>query len=292
MILPLSLTFSRGFKSLREFLFDECGRIWFSSFGRIPSALFSHDVRVRNTIYIATKDPSKQVRCATTRLHRWFNAEREFLFANLAYASCDPTPFDGAVPKLSSSRLLRALSTLLEEEPHRLEALAKRPSHSLYFKKTAYNWLTVCTTRPPAFGKDGEPVEQTEYGLIAASDAATQELAMGLANTKLMFLWWMTVGDDFHVTKKNLLSAPFGPGSLSPKQRSCVLARAPALQEAMAANVDFKLNAGKQIGNYNLRRCRHITDEIDHVLLEALDLGPLRDEIELEHSLFVRTDSS
>ena len=293
MILPLSLTFSRGFKSLRELLFDECGRIWFSSFGRIPSALFSHDVRVRNTIYIATKDPSKQVRCATTRLHRWFNAEREFLFANLAYAPCDPAPFDGAVPKLSSTRLLRAFSTRLEQEPYRLEreVVKNHTGHSLHFKRTAYNWLTVCKILPPAFGKSGEPVKHTKYGPIAFPSPATRDLVMGLANTKLMFLWWMTIGDDFDVTRNNLLSAPFGPNSLSPKQQNRILERLPALQEAMAANVDFKLNAGKQIGNYNLRRCRHITDEIDRLLLEALDLSHLRDEIDLEHSLFVRTDS-
>ena len=292
MILPLSLTFSRDFKSLRKLLFRECGRIWFSSFGRIPSALFSHDVRVRNTIYIATKDPMKQVRCVTTRLHRWFNHEREFLFANLAYAPCDPAPFDDAVPKLSSSRLLRALADRLGKNPYRLEreAVAGGSGPSLHFKRTAYNWLTVCTTLPPAFGKRGQPVPHTKYSPIGFPDSATRDLAMMLANSKLMFLWWITIGDDFDVTKTNVLSAPFGPSSLSPEQRSRVLDRLPALQEAMEANVDFKLNAGKQIGNYNLRRCRHITDEIDQVLLEALNLEHLRDEIDLEHSLFVRTE--
>ena len=31
----------------------------------------------------------------------------------------------------------------------------------------------------------------------------------------------------------------------------------------MNKNLVFKLNAGKNIGNYNLARCRHVTDKSD-----------------------------
>ena len=57
----------------------------------------------------------------------------------------------------------------------------------------------------------------------------------------------------------------------------------------MNDNVVFKLNAGKHIGNYNLVRCRHITDKSDRVWLEALGLSDLWEEIEVEHALVVRT---
>ena len=57
----------------------------------------------------------------------------------------------------------------------------------------------------------------------------------------------------------------------------------------MNENVVFKLNAGKNIGNYNLARCRHVTDKSDKVWLDALGLGDLWEEIELEHALVVRT---
>ena len=55
MIVPLSLAFSGGFQSLRELLFREFQANWFSSFARIPAALFSADVRVRNTIHIGQR---------------------------------------------------------------------------------------------------------------------------------------------------------------------------------------------------------------------------------------------
>ena len=55
MIVPLSLSFSRRFTVLRDFIYRAYGTSWYSHFGRIPSALFSADVRVRNTIHIGTK---------------------------------------------------------------------------------------------------------------------------------------------------------------------------------------------------------------------------------------------
>ena len=63
----------------------------------------------------------------------------------------------------------------------------------------------------------------------------------------------------------------------------------PELEKAMSANLVFKLNAGKNIGNYNLAKCRHITDKIDKIWLEALGLSDLWEEVELEHALVVRT---
>ena len=55
MIVPLSLTFSSGFAPLRTLIYDNAEYGWFSSFGRIPSALFSFDTRVRNTILLGHK---------------------------------------------------------------------------------------------------------------------------------------------------------------------------------------------------------------------------------------------
>ena len=46
----------------------------------------------------------------------------------------------------------------------------------------------------------------------------------------------------------------------------------------------FKLNAGKNIGNYN-----HITDDVDKTWLKSLGLGNLWQEIAREHILVVRT---
>ena len=105
MIVPLSMGFSEDFSVLREYMYQQCGHLWFSSFGRIPSALFSFDTRVRNTIYLAKRSTEVAPSRMTTRLHRWFDSERPILFDNLNYCSFTPSLFGGVVPKLGNAQL-------------------------------------------------------------------------------------------------------------------------------------------------------------------------------------------
>ena len=114
-------------------------------------------------------------------------------------------------------------------------------------------------------------------------------MSLLLSNGLLMFIWWIAVGDDFHLTQNNFTSIPLGTGQLSKDQRQRLSILLPELDRAMQDNVVFKLNAGKNIGNYNLARCRHVTDKSDRVWLEALGLSDLWEDIELEYALVVRT---
>ena len=51
----------------------------------------------------------------------------------------------------------------------------------------------------------------------------------------------------------------------------------------------LKLNADKNIGNYYLAKCWHITGDVDETWLKSLGLSSLWEEVELEHALVVRT---
>ena len=291
MIVPLSMGFSEDFFVLREYLYEQCGHLWFSSFGRIPSALFSFDTRVRNTVYLAKRSTEAAPSRMTTRLHRWFDAERPFLFDNLSYCSFTPSLFGGLVPKLGNARLVQGFEELLSKGDYRLasDLSPTRKGFPLHFKQTAYNWLTFCVEQPPVIGPDGETLPQTGYSSSRFVDKTDRDLSILLTNGLLIYTWWVAIGDDFHLTLKNFTSAPFGPKQLPKRQRARLLKTIPKLAEAMAENVEYKLNAGKNIGNYNLRKCRHITDRIDQAWLQAVGLSHLWEDIELEHSLVVRT---
>ena len=290
MIVPLSLTFNSGFASLRSHLYEECDSLWFSSFGRIPSALFSFDTRVRNTIYLARKS-SRSPKCTfTTRLHRWFGMQRPALFVTLYYAGFSMQAFGGMVPKLGSSRLLRGFEELLDgKAPLQNELSPHSSSNPLYFKKVAYNWLTSCVDLPPAYNEDGQPLADKNYGTLYFTTRKNRDLAVLLTNGKILFLWWVAMGDDFNVPQRHFTSAPLDISELPADTKNAIVGLLPALVNGMSENVEFKLMVGKNIGNYNLARCRHITDRADQMWLEAMDLGDLWEEIELEHALVVRT---
>lgn len=111
-----------------------------------------------------------------------------------------------------------------------------------------------------------------------------------ILNGRLLLLWWIVVGDSFHLTKGHFQDAPFGPQQLTADQKRSVVSLLPMLSAAMKENTIYNLNAGKLIGNYNLALCREITDQSDKIVLDALGLRDLWDDIELEYSLVVRTD--
>ena len=280
MIVPLSLAFSGSFAPLRDLLRDRYAANWYSHFGRIPAALFAADVRVRNTIHLGAKsgDPGER----TTRLHRWFEQERDGLLNALNYAPFDPAAWDGRVPKLGDAGLIAAFERLLTSDRRRIKhALAKR-GRELHFKKTAYNWLNFCPKQPPCYDKHGGEIPQSQFDTFTVAEDAADGV-MAALNSKHALVYWIAVGDDFHVTKWNFESIPLPAGDYA--------AEAAALWPAMRAAASFKRNAGKRVGNWNLMRCRAETDPIDARLLTDYGTAPHADALELHHSLLVRTDA-
>ena len=82
-----------------------------------------------------------------------------------------------------------------------------------------------------------------------------------------MFLWWLDLGDDFHVTKQVLKSFPSELESLS--KRDPLLGLAQELGDEAPDHLFWVRKAGRKVGNYDLRKCRRITDEADWLLAQA-----------------------
>ncbi|MDE0422434.1 MAG: hypothetical protein OXK76_16340 [Gammaproteobacteria bacterium] len=197
MIVPPSIGFSRDFDTCRQLLFQGYSQNWFSSFGRIPSALFSFDVRVRNVIHLAHKGAWRHVQM-TPRLHRWFDIARPHLFDQIQYTAFRPEVWAGRIPKINTTRIAQTFARLFSSASARVETQTARLStrHVLYFRKTAYNWLNFCRRHPPSYDLRGKAIPQTEFGQVYFDHEETLQLAMLLANGKLVLLYWLMVPDD------------------------------------------------------------------------------------------------
>ena len=288
MIVPLSLGFSSKFDVCRKFLFRHYGQNWFSSFGRIPDALFSFDVRVRNTLHIGHKmaEPSAAY---STRLHRWYKEARELLFNNIQYVRFQPKLWNYYVPKLNTQPLAQAFEAALKSS-RTLELSFKRPTkHKLYFKQTAYNWLTVCRKLPPCY-KGQQRVPHSKAADLYFADTDTCTLAMLLANGKLMLVFWLVIGDDFDVTRSNLAKFPVDLASLSASTKKSLLSILPDLETAMSESIQYKINAGLRVGTYNLAKCRHVTDQSDVLFASELGFDDVLEDIDLYCAQTVRTN--
>ena len=290
MIVPMSLGFSGEFEICRKLMFANYTANWFSSFGRIPSALFSFNVRVRNTIHLGHKSDAAPSHFST-RLHRWFEIERPFLFEQLCYTTFCPELWQGRIPKINTATVANTFAELHGLPSKRLEALTSRKPtrYTLHFKKTAYNWLNFCRQQPPCYDKKGSLVPQTKFGQIYFRDEETRKLMMLLANGKLMLAYWFIVGDDFDVTRWNFSEFPFDVTRLSDQDKTRLFQLFAKLEEAMLRNTQFKLNAGKKVGNYNLAKCREITDQSDAIFVQALGFTEAWQGIELYYAQAIRT---
>ena len=288
MIVPLSLGFSSKFDVCRKFLFRNYSQNWFSSFGRIPDALFSSDVRVRNTVHLGLKTAKKRV-AYSSRLHRWFSRERATLFDNIQYVCFQPELWNYHVPKLNTQQLAKAFEVAIERGKVLELSLRRHSQHRLHFKQTAYNWLTVCHILPPCY-KGEQKVPHTQGGELFFHDTPTSRLAMLLASGKLMLVFWMATGDDFHLTKTNLARFPVDLSSLPELTKESLLTLVPDFETAMSHSIQFKANAGLRVGTYNMAKCRHVTDQSDAMFASALGLDEVMEDIELYYTQTIRTD--
>jgi hypothetical protein len=170
-------------------------------------------------------------------------------------------------------------------------SLSRRATaHQLNFKKTAYNWLSFTHEEAPCFVVSGKRVPQTKYGAIYFQSDEAREIAFLLLNGKIEFSFWVAIGDDFDVTKWMFADLPIALAQLQATDRKQLLGIVPELKAAVEEAVQYKLNAGKRVGNYNLAKCRPITDKSDALLARAFGFDHVWDDIELLYVQTVKTD--
>jgi len=291
MIVPLSLGFSNNFSTIRDLLFTNYGINWFSSFGRIPSALFNFDVRVRNTIHIGFKGKTKDKENYTTRLHRWFESSRPFLFDTLQYSKFTPELWKGKVPKINTDAFAIAFEKRLKVTKTTFEAVTypHATPNILYYKKTAYNWLNFCKELPPCYEKD-EMVEHTQFDKLYFSSKTHEDLSFLLLNGKLVLGLWCVMGDDFHVARWMFGDFPINIGGIPEPIIHELSPLVISLELAMKEAITFKLNAGRKVGNYNLAKCRSITDISDKIFAKYIGIDAIWDDIELLYAQMIKTN--
>ena len=71
--------------------------------------------------------------------------------------------------------------------------------------------------------------------------------------------------------------------------REQLLKITPQLKDAIDKSTVFKLNAGKQVGSFNLAKCRHTTNQTDQIIAHAIGFSEVWDDIELLYAQTVKT---
>lgn len=262
-----NLAFSSNFADVRKLLKRENSILWCSFYSRIPSGLFSGDCRVRNTVYIGRHSSEPKV-LYTTRLHRWFTECRDTLFQKLTYSSSNFGEND-VIPMSEYSDILEAFNNKKGKSIKMLKT--KTGLYKLHFKQTAYNWLPVSLTPAPSYDNKGALItELSGVGSITVSEDFLLKVLLLLFNGKFYFLKWVVYGDDFHLTADDLLSFNFPFDEITSKDKEVIESLYKQFNSELERHIQYKLNAGKNIGNYNTSKLWHITEQSDRLLLKYI----------------------
>ena len=225
MILPHSVSFSGRFQVLRNLLRLRFPEAWASSYARIPAGLFTNDTRVRNTIFVGRADGARDRGSFgvmhTTRCRRWISEYRPHLFDTTRYTTPDPRLASEFWPFIDSTELATIFAHLVQECGTGIGQLTmpRNGAARLGFKTNAYNWLSVFANEPPAEDPLGQPIPQTQISWLNFPTEPLRDLALMCLAGKWSYAWWVTYGDDFHVTKAplgELPSEPTGVGRVFP----------------------------------------------------------------------------
>ncbi|AVO34376.1 Eco57I restriction-modification methylase domain-containing protein [Ottowia oryzae] len=290
MIVFLSLAFSNDFGVLRQLIYGKYQKNWFSHYSNIPSSLFD-GVGIRNVVHIGKiGDSNTANQNYTSRLHRWFRAARPHLFAALSYASFTPKLWQGRIPKLNTQKLIDAFEQKLGNETLQLSLSRRATPYPLNFRNSARNFLSFAYDEAPCFDQRGKQIPHTGYGKLYITDSEIRDLAFLLLNGKITWAFWIAIGDDFHVTPSTMADLPLNLQRVRVEKRSGLRVIVPELKAAIKKAEQFKLNAGKRVGNYNLGKCRGVTDKSDIALLKAFGMEAVWDDLELLYSQTVTPD--
>ncbi len=292
IIVMHNLCFSRDFDALRSNLSHNLNTLWVSSYDRWSDSLFSGSAKVRNSIVVGSTTGPKYL--YTTCLYRWLASQRSYLFSSLNYlqnASELTTVYSSTLwPFINDSVLQQIFSKLVSTHTTLGHHIITHPVAAILGYRDTADDQIQCWTRPPnSVNPEGNPAQPRSNKSIVFSSKLRRDLAYLVFAGRWGYLWWLTFGDGFHVTKQTFSSFPDSVSSVGlsagGKDRIHRFADDLTVESRRHVTRSRRGQIGRQwlIGGFDLSKCRHITDEADWLLAQAW--GLTREEYEAAGNL-------
>lgn len=203
-IIPLSFSFSRDYKNLRDLLFDHNRKVTLSNYDNIPDTLFkwgkpknSNSNKANSQrCTILTVIPSQINRVLSTQLLRWSKKERKsFLSTSPTYLDVTKYSFDNQIPRPTDFHIIEYLSA--DKDYITLKDYCNTAGrYSLYIGTVARNYIGIRESKSTSAHRLSFDTEHKFY------------VALQLVSSQLFFNYWKTIGDGFHITKSNIHNFP------------------------------------------------------------------------------------
>ena len=270
MIVPLSITFSRDFKALRENL-PNWGAGWFSSYDNIPAALFA-GVSQRCTIWIGHNSGTELF---AAPMYRWRASCRSHLLTNLSYVPVKNLSIEKLglpkVAELSHTSVLNAISSTKVRKYRAAISEGSGNKAYLSFSQSGRNFISVFLEDPPCVDAVSlDNITPSKIGRLTFADDEPTYAALAATAGELYFWYWLVRGDGFDITNWVISDFLRVLDFLPPENYEFLIELGRMLHFERNKWLVFKKNAGRYVGNFNYRRAFKITRRADLLILDAL----------------------
>jgi hypothetical protein len=284
LVVPVSITFSGDFSTLRDVVRQASKCVWYASFDNIPDRIFTGAKESDNT---SKANQQRVTICVgrtggtgslgrpifySTPIMRWRASERSLLFASLPYAEVSDfaTPFGW--PKIAADAVGGVLLRSLATWPRLGQLLVSNSKYSLTVPKTAGYYIAAYE----------DPQDRSKQMTLHFRDRDAHDLAQVVLNSNLFFFWYRAWGDGFDVTQSLVASCP-----VPPEPAEGLRALAGEVSRAQKECTVFKAYRGVDVPNVNYNLRMDLLLACDDWLWSHLDLGselPWRDLLHYKSS--------
>lgn len=263
MIIPLSLTFSRDFLSLRKLFLEKKGYLHLSSYDNIPDRLFtgskdsentSKNNQQRITIFLL-KNTKSENKIISTPLLRWKAKERYKLFCELPSSEITDLCSDENFPKVSSFNQIELLRKLRKSKSQLASLMVSSSRFSLVTPKTASYYIAAYQLE----------LDRTQQQKLFFKDKDALDLATVIINSNIFFWFWRIYGDSFHLTIGMISSFPLFKVNNSDYKKI-----AKKFHNSTEECSVFKMYRGEKIPNVNYNKKLDLILEADEWLLSQI----------------------
>lgn len=285
LVLPLSLANNVGnqFAETRSFIEKMPGRWRFAFFDREPHALFGEDVKTRNAILFWHRDKKENgMKIETGPLQKWRSDNRVAMFESIRF-----TPIVGGIrlgiPKIDGASQAQAYEELAgkwERLEHTyinfrripLTQVLENDRNTVFVGATAYNFLNVFMKPPSGALENALALSEHPLHAMDFTDRKDAAAAFAILSSHLVFWWWRTNNDGFHVTKGFLASLPFGVDALSGNSREMLADCGERLWSLIRPNPIISINRGRNSLAYSPNGFNDVRKKIDQILVTLAGL--------------------
>lgn len=210
-IVPMTISWSKKYQSLRDFLISKFKFTAYSTYAKDPAALFNGSkgkIKIRNTVFISNNDGAGLF---STNHNVWRNEYRPHLFKTLQHYEVKSN-INEIWPKLGNPHAFKVLNDYSDnlKSPLLGHYLVKESKNKLYYKKIAGYWFPLFFNNFPVYDKDGN-IKYSEDPYVGTLNFETEDIkyaVSALLASKFGYFWQAIIGDDFHITEDFVNSFP------------------------------------------------------------------------------------